>query len=99
SAVGRATGFIIDRERRLLVTTALAVGPHERVELIFPKLKNGAVVAELAAYKEANRGRAIVLARDARRNLALLEAEELPVDAPTLSPAEESAQPGDALHA
>ena len=98
SSTSRHSACIIDRSRRLLLTTAEAVGPHERIELLFPKFQNDRVVAEPTAYKDAARIRAGIVVRDARRNLALLEAESLPATAKDLPISPASAQPGDSLH-
>jgi S1-C subfamily serine protease len=98
SSTSRSSGFVIDRAKRLLLTTAHAVGPHERVELIFPRFDNGKLVAESAAYETAIRIRAGVVARDARRNLALLEAQSLPDRAAEVQLSSDAAKPGDELH-
>lgn len=98
-ATTRATGWLFDRERRIIVTSAQAVGPHERVEVVFPIFEKGRLVSEASRYAEAPRLRAGVVARDKRRNLALLEVEALPTDSAALSLADEPARPGDSLHA
>lgn len=98
SSTSRSSGFVVDRAKRLLLTTAQAVGPHERVELIFPRFDNDQLVAESAAYESAPRMRAGVVVRDARRNLALLEAESLPDQAAEIPLSSDAAKPGDALH-
>ncbi len=98
SSTSRCSAFVIDRSRRLLLTTAKAVEPHERVELVFPRFENNKLVAEPAAYKNAARIRAGVVVRDARRNLALLETESLPEFATEVSISPNTTQPGDSLH-
>ena len=99
SATARSTGWLFDRDRKLVVTSAQAVGPHERVEIIFPIFEKGCPVSEAARYANAPRVRAGVVARDLRRNLALLEVGTLPPDSAALKLAGESARPGDSLHA
>jgi S1-C subfamily serine protease/Tfp pilus assembly protein PilF len=99
SGSNRATGFILDREKKLLLTTAAASGPHERIELVFPKEEKGKLNTEAAAYQDAPRISARVIVRDLDANLALLEAATLPADTAQLRLAAEPARPGDPLHA
>jgi S1-C subfamily serine protease/regulator of sirC expression with transglutaminase-like and TPR domain len=98
SSLSRSSGFVIDKSRRILLTTAQAAGPHERVELVFPKFEKGRVISEAAAYKDIARVKAGVIVRDTRRNLALLEAESLPAGTLEIAFAADSARPGDGLH-
>ena len=103
----RASGCLLDRARRLVLTTAEAVGKRETVDLLFPAYRDGQAVAEAAFYGDEPRllkakgllTTCTVLATDARRNLALLEAESVPADAAEVRFAAEPAAPGDALHA
>lgn len=103
----RCAAWVVDRNRRLLLTTAEAVGKQETVDLVFPVSQSGRVVSEFAFYRanadallaRKHRVRGCVLALDARRNLALLEAEALPESATALALAAGAPSPGDALHA
>jgi S1-C subfamily serine protease/Tfp pilus assembly protein PilF len=102
----RASGWIVDRQRRLLLTTADAVGKYDKADATFPLLQNDAVVAEYAFYrdqqpllkKKGQRVTGAVLAVDARRNLALVELPSLPDDVTAARVARETASPGDPLH-
>ncbi len=102
-----ASACLLDRERRLLLTTAEVVGRKETAEVIFPVCQDGRVVAEAAFYraqadllkKKGARVRACVLATDARRNLALLEAESLPAEAAAVRLAAAAPVPGQSVHA
>jgi S1-C subfamily serine protease len=98
SSTSRSTAFVMDKSRCLLLTTAESVGPHERVELVFPIFEKGELIAEAGAYEKAVRIKAGVVVRDTRRNLALLEAASLPDGTAEMSLAKEPARPGDALH-
>src|SRR5262249_59746109 len=77
----RATGWVIDRKRRLLLTTAEHVGRREKMDVTFPLHEDGRVVSDVRRYRGnevrlREQGRRVVgcvLATDARRNLALLE--------------------------
>jgi len=96
----RHSGWLLDRERRLVVTTADAVGTRESVLLTFPEFRNGQVIAEARHYREKKvQVPGVVLVRDGRRNLALVEALRLPEDAQASRLAAEVPFPGDALHA
>jgi tetratricopeptide (TPR) repeat protein len=103
----RACGVVLDRKRRLILTTADAVAKEETVEVTFPVFQNDRLVADPAFYRSqrsllANRGavaRGVVLALDARRNLALVEAGKLPDTASEAAIAARLPQPGESLHA
>jgi S1-C subfamily serine protease/lipoprotein NlpI len=103
----RAAGWLLDRGRRLLVTTAEAAGKNETMEVVFPVFRDGEAVADAAAYRESPRllkeknalTTGVVLAADARRNLALLELAALPEGAAEVRFADARPAPGDALHA
>jgi S1-C subfamily serine protease/Tfp pilus assembly protein PilF len=104
---GRGTAWVLDRERKLLITSAAAVGSPDFVDVIFPYAKDGRTVAEATYYRDnlrtlresghAQRGR--VLARDPVRNLTLLEVEALPDGTAELSLADTVPDPGERLHA
>jgi tetratricopeptide (TPR) repeat protein/S1-C subfamily serine protease len=104
---GRASAVVIDRDRRLLLTTADAVGARETAMVVFPVFRDGALVADEPTYHDSPRvlndkhaqTTATVLAADARRNLALLEAAALPVEAVEARLAPSPPVPGDGLHA
>jgi tetratricopeptide (TPR) repeat protein/S1-C subfamily serine protease len=101
----QATAWVLDRGRRLLLTSAEIVGTRETVDVIFPLSEKGAIVADARAYRDRARLTekgvltvGCVLALDARRNLALLEAAALPAGADEAALADEPPRPGDALH-
>src|SRR5579864_9402183 len=99
SSTHRATGFIFDMGGLLALTTAEATGPHERIEVIFPKRDRRVLITEAKEYLEAPRIQARVIVRDVSRNLALLELAKLPEDVAELGLAKESARSGEGLHA
>jgi S1-C subfamily serine protease len=104
---GRGTAWVLDRGRKLLVTSATAVGTPDFVDVIFPYRKDGRTVAEATFYRDhlrelrekghAARGR--VLARDAERNLALVEVDALPDGTTDLALSDDPPEPGARLHA
>jgi S1-C subfamily serine protease len=96
----RSTAWLLDRRRKLLVTNHHVVGALETVDLIFPAYEDGKLIAEANFYK--GKGHAVrghVLATDARRNLALIEAESLPDGMLDMKLATDSPEPGERLHA
>ncbi len=102
----RASGWIVDRERRLLLTTADAVGRYEKADATFPLTQADGVLAEYAFYRDQqpllkNKGyrvNGVVLHVDLRRNLALVELSSLPDDVTAAHLASVPALPGDPLH-
>jgi tetratricopeptide (TPR) repeat protein len=102
----KRTGWLLDRERHLLVTTAEAVGKHEKVDVTFPAHQGGEVVAEFGFYrdqaallkKKGLRVVGVVLAKDARRNVALLELESVPDAVREAKLAKAPPAPGEAAH-
>ena len=96
----RAAGWVVDRQHRLLLTTAAFVGRREKLAVIFPVHESGRLVSDEQHYREPGR-RAVscVLATDARRNLALLEVLALPEDAAELRIAADVPSPGESVHA
>jgi tetratricopeptide (TPR) repeat protein len=104
----RWSAWLLDRSRRLLLTTAEAVGKREAVDVIFPAFRDdGRVVADAASYRDEPRllrekglvTLGTVLAADLRRNLALLELGSVPATAAEVKLADEPPSPGDSLHA
>jgi len=102
---GRSAGFVIDRQRRLLLTTNSGAGSSDLVDVLFARLKKNDPVAELAAYadrtglrQEGLLVRGLVVARDPKRDLALIELESLPATAEELAFAGEEPKPAVRLH-
>jgi tetratricopeptide (TPR) repeat protein len=106
-ASNRASGWLFDKDRRLLLTTAQVIGNTETVDLIFPVFRDGKLVAEYSFYRDnpallketGHVVRGSVLARDTARNVALIEAESLPDGVAELPLASDSAVPGERVHA
>lgn len=80
----RGGGWIVDREKRLVLTGAELVGQRKAATVRFP-------------FPGSKPATGVVLVRDERRNLALLELDALPPEAVAATLGEEPA-PGDALH-
>ena len=103
---GRGTAWVLDRQRKLLLTSATAVDSPDFVDVFFPFRKDGRPVAEAGYYRDHRHDlrdsghirRARVLARDTGRNLALLEIDALPDGTEELPLADSVPDPGDRLH-
>ncbi len=101
------SAWVFDRSRRLMLTTAEAVGKHETVEVVFPIFHGEDAVSDAAAYRDEwpilkKRGvltTGAVLVTDARRNLSVVEVETVPTAATDARFAAASPAPGDSLHA
>jgi tetratricopeptide (TPR) repeat protein len=102
----KRSGWLLDRTHRLLLTTAEAVGKHEKVDVTFPAYQGGAVVAEFSYYRDQQallkkkglRVQGCVLAKDARRNLVLLELDAVPDGVREVKLAKSPPVPGEAAH-
>jgi S1-C subfamily serine protease/tetratricopeptide (TPR) repeat protein len=82
---GRFAGVLIDRERRLVLTTAAAVGSEEIIDVVAPKWEGHRLIAEAWEYQDllglrlAGRCvQGVVLVRDAGRDLAVIELDSIP---------------------
>ena len=87
---GQFAGVVIDRERRLVLTSAAAVGGEAVVSVVAPLWEKERLAAEADRYRDhlglclsGHSVRGTVLARDRARDLALIELDFLPA---TLSP-------------
>ena len=103
---GRGAGWLVDRERRLILTTASAAGASDLVDVVFPLMSKGNVTAEAEAYadrielrKSEQLVRGLVLARDGKRDLALIELESIPPFAAALAMATKEPAPAEHVHA
>ncbi|MFN4259818.1 MAG: serine protease [Gemmataceae bacterium] len=106
TASTRATGWLVDRQRKWLLTCKHVVGPNATIEATFPVRRQGQVIVAYDYYKDhrttlRERGHTVtgrVIATDERRNLALIELESVPPDVVPLPLAQTSPVPGEALH-
>jgi tetratricopeptide (TPR) repeat protein len=84
---------LIDREHRLVLTSAAAVGAEELVDVVAPKWAGDRLVAERIEYQDllglrlsGHCVRGFVLARDPKRDLALIELHSVPNTLSPISP-------------
>jgi S1-C subfamily serine protease len=94
------TGWVVDRERGLVVTNQHLVGSFPKTLVIFPAFDGKKrVIAERDYYfAKAPRVGALVLETSSRRDLALLQLPSLPPGVTALKLADDSAKPGEMIH-
>jgi Tfp pilus assembly protein PilF len=97
------TACVVDRSRKLLVTSFHVVKAREAVLLVFPAYDGERLITQRDYYlKRLVKGDCIkgkLLDLDPKRDLAVIEAESLPAGAIELKPAASPPSPGDRLHA
>jgi S1-C subfamily serine protease/Flp pilus assembly protein TadD len=101
---GKHAGVVFDAKLRLILTSAQAVGDNETIEILFPFKKDGQLTCEREHYRdllglvlEGKLVRGQILARDVNRDLAIIEAFELPTNTPAIPLAKAEAKVGDAI--
>jgi len=97
----RGSGFLVDRERRLVLTTSNVVRQATTVEVVFPAYAKGELITDRAYYLKHRRAlarRGTVLRRDPSRDLALIQLEAQPRGVPALPLAAGSPRVGDRLY-
>jgi S1-C subfamily serine protease len=97
--LGDGTGWVVDRDQKLVVTNKHVVGDKNDAIIMFPIYERGRLLTYEGDYLQRGT-RAIkgkVLARDAKRDLALIQLEAMPEDVGVLKLAEQSAKVGDSI--
>ena len=93
------TCWVIDHERRLVITANHVIAKADKATVIFPMFANGEVVALRDPHlKSAPRIAGEVLHREVSRDLALVRLEKLPTSAKAIPLASKSSRPGETLH-
>lgn len=92
---GAGSGFVVDREERLVVTCTHVMGNRTSARVFFPLMKNGKPVAEREAYTDSQSIPATVVDVHAGKDLCVLRLDRLAPDAPAVSLAEESPEAGE----
>jgi tetratricopeptide (TPR) repeat protein len=99
SAEGTGTGWVIDKEARLVITNHHVVGNNASVQVHFPVKKSGKIVAEKNYYINKDKpffGK--VIDSDPKCDLAVVQLTVLPPGTAELKLAPEGVGPGDRLH-
>jgi tetratricopeptide (TPR) repeat protein len=75
----QGTGWVVDRDRKLLVTNRHVVGGQKQCVVVFPIFRNGLLIAERDFYlKGAPRIRGQVIEANTGHDLAVIQLESLP---------------------
>lgn len=101
TGLATGTGSLIDRKGRLVLTNYHVVGDNDTVTVVFPRFRDGKLVAEREFYVERVRREGIkakVIARDKRRDLALIRLEDVPDAAKALVLNPDGVRPGQPVH-
>lgn len=102
-ADGVGTGFVVDADRRWLLTCRHVIGERKRVEVFFPRFENGELLTEKSRYlgdrEELRRtgllvGGTVLRSSDAS-DLALVELDAVPVKTRALTIRTTSISPGE----
>lgn len=97
--VGSGSGWLVDKDKKLIVTNHHVVLNADRVTVLFPLFKDGKLVSEKSAYHEERGVRAKVIDTDVPRDLAVLQLiDALPEGVASLPLARDSAEPSDRVH-
>jgi S1-C subfamily serine protease len=97
---GQASGWIIDRERRLVLTNCHVVDKDDKPAVLFPEFRDGRLIAERAHYlRNKSDVMGTVVLKDENRDLAVVSLPRLPPDAAALPLAPFAADPGQRIHA
>ncbi len=89
----QGTGWLVDRDRKLLVTNRHVVGTQKQVQVLFPVYRNGQLIDDRAYYlKEAPRYRGQVIEANASHDLAIVQLDHLPKEVRPLKLAAERPQ-------
>jgi Flp pilus assembly protein TadD len=96
---GPAGGWVIDVDRRWVITCHHVVSGQGDVEIVFPAWKDGRLIQDRKYYvNTAQRYKGKVIRTDPRRDLVIVQMEVLPPGTAALVLARDSGQPGDNLN-
>jgi tetratricopeptide (TPR) repeat protein len=100
--VGQAwgTGWVLDKDKRLIVTNEHVIHGSDSAEIYFPVKENAKLVRDPDHYRQKVKViKAKVLDRDGVRDLALLQLDSIPADVVPAKLAASSAESGEVLRA
>jgi S1-C subfamily serine protease len=100
--VSTGTGSLVDHQRRIVLTNYHVVRENDQVTVIFPVFNKGKVVPErdfyLQLYQQRRGIKGKVIAKDKKRDLALIQLEAVPEGVHALRLASSSVSPGQDVH-
>lgn len=95
--LSHGTGWVLDAERRLMVTNDHVVAGQDTVWVVFPKFKDGKLLRQQSDYAGEKGVKATVIDRDHTRDLAVIQLDTLPDGIVALPMAAEEPEEGDAV--
>jgi tetratricopeptide (TPR) repeat protein len=96
---GPASGWVVNVEKRWVLTCQHVVGSRDEVEVVFPTWKEGRLIQDRQYYVSgAVRYKGKVVSADSKRDLAIIQLSSLPAGIEALVIAKESGFPGDNLN-
>lgn len=99
TAGGPASGWVVDVEKRWLVSCQHVVGTRAEVDIVFPIWKDDRLVQDRKYYVgTAPRYKGKIISTDTKRDLALIQLDALPAGLEAMKLAKASGHPGDNLH-
>jgi S1-C subfamily serine protease len=100
--IATGTGSVVDHPRRIVLTNYHVVGKNDQVTVIFPVFQKGKVIPErdfyMKLYVSGAGLKGKVIAKDRKRDLALIQLEVLPEGIHALRLAADSVSPGQEVH-
>lgn len=95
------SGVLVDRERKLVLTSSHVLAGAKIAQIVFPQFDDGEVIAERDYYVDNLSRLGVegkVMGIDERRDLAIVEIASVPEGAKEISIAPKSQGPGDMVH-
>ncbi|MFL5330801.1 MAG: S1C family serine protease [Gemmataceae bacterium] len=93
------SGWVIDKQRRLIITNHHVIANCPQPVVIFPEFVNDRVIAEPDHYADKSKlHRGKVILDDKQRDLAVIQVDVLPAHAIELSISEKPVNPGQRVH-
>src|SRR5438477_3204947 len=93
-SLGYGTCWVVDTEKRLVITNQHVVLGHDTCKVTFPRFSNGNVLTNSGLYAQSDYIPGKVLARDSKRDLALVRLDRLPKGVKALVLAPQGIMPG-----
>lgn len=105
SSMSFGTGWLLDRDRRLMITNHHVVAqgdgvmPERIIHVFFPHRKDGELLTDRWEYVKQLKGiKARIIDTDSKRDLALLVLEDIPNGVEPLALSDVPISPGDRVH-
>lgn len=95
---GLGSGCLIDRQKKLVLTAHHVIAGNRKIEVFFPKFKDGKPVTDHGAYTGTDAVTATVLKTDPVKDLTILQLASVPDHVKELPMAKDSPQPAEEVY-